>query len=225
MTRIRAVFFDLGYTLADETRLWTLWAKWLGVDPADFFAELDALIARRAHHREVFARFAPSLDLDRAKRERADQGWPPDLLSYEDLYPDAAPCLRSLKAAGYRIGVAGNQPQAVEAAVAATYLPIDVIASSERWGVSKPDPAFFARIAESAGIPANEIAYVGDRIDNDVLPALAAGMTAVFVPRGPWGTAHATWPEASRATITISDLRELPGRLAALGPVGSSLLP
>ena len=35
----------------------------------------------------------------------------------------------------------------------------------------KPDPAFFAGLVEAARCDASELAYVGDRADNDVRPA------------------------------------------------------
>ena len=51
---------------------------------------------------------------------------------------------------------------------------------------------------------------MGDRVDNDILPALAAGLVAVHIRRGPWGLLHETPPGA----IEIRSLDELP---AALG--------
>jgi FMN phosphatase YigB (HAD superfamily) len=77
--------------------------------------------------------------------------------------------------------------------------------------VHKPDPAFFARLVVEVGAPAAQIAYVGDRLDNDVLPARAAGLWAIFIRRGPWGYIHATWPEREQAHTTIETLEELPG--------------
>jgi FMN phosphatase YigB (HAD superfamily) len=79
--------------------------------------------------------------------------------------------------------------------------------------VEKPSPEFFGRVVAECGCPAAEIAYVGDRLDNDVRPALAAGFVTVFLRRGPW--AHlAPPPEVTRAHISIESLAELPGRLA-----------
>jgi FMN phosphatase YigB (HAD superfamily) len=83
--------------------------------------------------------------------------------------------------------------------------------------VEKPSPAFFARVVEAAGVAAHEIAYVGDRLDNDVLPARAAGMTAVFIRRGPWGVIHAQWAEAAQASVCIESLAELPDKLREIG--------
>ncbi len=59
-----------------------------------------------------------------------------------------------------------------------------------------------------------EIAYVGDRLDNDVLPARQAGPFAVFLIRGPWGFVHAQRPEASQANAKITGLKDLVAVLA-----------
>ena len=76
------------------------------------------------------------------------------------------------------------------------------------WGLSKPDPAFFARIADELALPPEEIAYVGDRVDYDILPAAAAGMFTVHLRRGPWGVIQAAWREAATADATAADLDE-----------------
>jgi len=85
---------------------------------------------------------------------------------------------------------------------------VDFVGSSERWGVEKPDAGFFARVVESAGVPAGEILYVGDRVDNDVVPALAAGLQAVRIRRG----GHAQ-VESPSGVVTIGSLSELPEAL------------
>ena len=83
------------------------------------------------------------------------------------------------------------------------------VASSARWGVEKPDLGFFRLISEELGIEPARIAYVGDRLDNDVLPAKAIGMRAVFIRRGPWGYLHSRRPEAAAADLRIDDLGSL----------------
>jgi FMN phosphatase YigB (HAD superfamily) len=212
---VRAVCFDVGETLIDETRHWLEWADFLGVPAMTLFTAIGVTMERGQSLRRVFEIFRPDMDPGTARKMRAAQGWIYDFAA-KDLYPDALPCLTALRAAGYKILIAGNQPIEAEAALARLGLPADVIASSAGWGVAKPDPAFFAKIADAAGMPAESIAYVGDRLDNDVLPSLAAGMTAVFVRRGPWGWMHAERPEIEQAHIRLADLSELPDRLAAL---------
>ena len=129
--------------------------------------------------------------------------------------PDAVPTLARLRAAGYGIGLAGNQPAEAEAEIRALGLTVDFVASSARWRVEKPDPAFFQRIVAESGAAPDEIIYVGDRLDNDVLPAIAAGMTGVLLRRGPWGVIHAAWPEAELAHARLESLDELPDWLIA----------
>ena len=90
---------------------------------------------------------------------------------------------------------------------------VDLVGSSARWGIEKPAPEFFARIVEEADADAAEIAYVGDRVDNDVLPAAAAGLVAVHVRRGPWGLLQPTPPEAA---LGLDDLASLSQKLASL---------
>ncbi len=209
---IKAVFFDVGETLVDETRSWGAWADFLGVPRLTFFACLGAVIERGEHHRNVFDLVAPGLDLEQARLEKRERGFF-DGFELEDFYPDAIACLRELKARGYSIGLSGNQPTQAEDTLRDLELGVDFIASSSSWGFEKPDPRFFQKIIEVTRLEASEIAYVGDRLDNDVLPALEAGMVSVFIRRGPWGFLHANKPEVSRAHIRLESLIALPDAL------------
>jgi HAD superfamily hydrolase (TIGR01549 family) len=212
---LRAVFFDVGETLIDERRMWHGWAAYLGVPVDEFMAAFEDVIAHGEDHRRVFDRFGPGFDVAAARRERAAAG-DDEMFGAQDLYRDAVPCLRELRARSYRIGIAGNQPDGAVAALQALDLAADVIVSSASMGVAKPAAEFFTRLVEMAGVPASEIAYVGDRLDNDILPARAAGMTTVFLLRGPWAKAHARQPEARLADITLDNLIELPDALSGL---------
>lgn len=78
------------------------------------------------------------------------------------------------------------------------------------WGVEKPDLRFFERIATELDLPPAEIAYVGDRVDNDIRPAAAAGMRAIFIRRGPWAWIQAPRDDPPEAAATIASLAELP---------------
>ncbi len=212
---VRAVCFDVGETLIDETRHWLEWAEFLGVPAMTLFTAIGVTMERGQSLRRVFEIFRPDMDPGTARKMRAAQGWAYDFTA-RDLYPDAIPCLTALREAGYKVLIAGNQPVEAEAALVRLNVPADLIASSAGWGVAKPDPGFFTKVIDAAGMPAESIAYVGDRLDNDVLPSLAAGMKAVFVRRGPWGWMHADLPEMDRAHIRLTSLLDLPERLAAL---------
>jgi FMN phosphatase YigB (HAD superfamily) len=195
---VTAIVFDVGETLVDETRAWRETAAFGGVPEFTLFGVVGGLVARGEDYRRVFELlgFAPPRVAD------VEPG---------DFYPDAVPCLERLRAAGYAIGLAGNQPVRAREALADCGLDVDFIATSGEWGVEKPSPEFFLRVCEEAGRAPSEIAYVGDRVDNDVEPARRAGMTAVFIRRGPWGYLHAE--AAGAAHVRIESLDELPGAL------------
>ena len=211
---VRAVVFDVGETLVDETRPWSWWADRLGVPRLTFLAALGAIIGRDGHFREVFELFRPGFDFHAELDAAVADGYEP--VTGADLYPDAVACLQALHDAGYEVGVAANQPSTTEAVVHALGLPLALVASSETWGVAKPQGGFFERIVTELGRPAEEIAYVGDRLDNDVRPAAAAGLKAVFVRRGPWGWIHAGRRRPREAALIVETLAELPDALGRL---------
>jgi HAD superfamily hydrolase (TIGR01509 family) len=189
---VEAVVFDVGETLVDETNMWIRVAEAGGVTPLTLMAGLGATIAQGRPHDDVWQLLGI---------EPAAGTW-----TLDDWYPDALPCLERLRTVGLRVCAAGNTPASVEDELREH---VDAVASSSSWGVSKPSAAFFERIVELAGVTAERIAYVGDRVDNDVLPALAAGMVAVHIRRGPWGYLQSP-PEGA---VRIRSLDELPAAL------------
>ena len=204
MPSLKAVFFDVGETLVDEERWWRVLAERAGVQPHVVWAALGVTIERGEEHNALWSH------IDVPRPETWWQEIPYDL---GDLYPDAIPCLEETRALGLRVGIVGNQTAAMERWAREAVLPADVISSSASLGVSKPDPGFFLRIVELGGCMPAEVAYVGDRVDNDVLPAAAAGLVAVHVRRGPWGRLQRTPPDAA---FGLEDLASLPQALASL---------
>jgi len=221
---VTAVFFDIGETLVDETEPWSRWADWIGVPRLTLFAALGAEVARPAPRTGLHPRrpllhrlvqlVRPDIDFEAflAEHGRNEAGF-----TVDDIYPDALPTLLAVRELGYRVGIAGNQPPLADGVIRASGLPFEWLLISALERVHKPDPAFFARITEVSGLPASSIAYVGDRVDNDVIPAHQAGMHAVHVRRGPWGVLQADWPGSECARLRLVSLAELPDRLAELG--------
>jgi HAD superfamily hydrolase (TIGR01662 family) len=185
---IRAVWFDVGEVLIDETREYGTWADWLGVPRHTFSAVFGAVIARGQDYRDVFQVFRPGFDLDAERQKRIDAGTG-EALDENDLYPDARPCIQQLKDAGYFVGIAGNQTARAGDYLRKLDLPADIIATSDDWGVAKPNSTFFQRLIAVSGQRPDEIVYVGDRLDNDIFPARAAGLQTAWVRRGPWANA------------------------------------
>src|SRR5919198_5351532 len=191
---VKAVFFDVGETLVDETRYWAAHAERLGVTPHVVWAALGAVIARGEHHRHIFELL----------------GGEPDgevVYAREDFYPDALPCLERLHGAGYFVGIAGNQSTQLEEWAHGQELPVDIVASSASWGVEKPSREFFARVVAATGAAPHEVAYVGDRVDNDVVPAGGAGVVPLQIRPRPWAYLQ---PAPGVGTLRIRSLDELP---------------
>jgi len=183
---VRAVWFDVGETLIDESREYGTWAEWLGVPRHTFSAVFGAVIARGGDYRDVFQHFRPGFDLEKERQARLDAGIG-EFLNGHDLYPDARECLAALREAGYFVGVAGNQTARAGRFLRDMNLPCDLLATSDEWGAAKPDAGFFDNLVTVSRHERGEIAYVGDRLDNDIAPAARAGLVTVWVRRGPWG--------------------------------------
>ena len=189
---VEAIVFDVGETLIDETRAWEAAADAAGVPRFTLLGVVGGLAARGEHHTRAWE----LLGVD-----------PPAVaFAAVDFYADTRPCLERLRGR-FRVGAVGNTSAETEELLRPH---VDFVGSSARWGVEKPSAAFFERLAAEAGAAPERIAYVGDRVDNDVEPALAAGMVAVQVRRGPWGFLH----EPPAGAIRIGSLDELPEALA-----------
>ncbi|ELP65383.1 hypothetical protein STRTUCAR8_07445 [Streptomyces turgidiscabies Car8] len=147
--------------------------------------------------------------MEREKRAGAGH---PEAFDETDLYEDVRPVLTQLRADGLWLGIAGNQTVRAGKILRELFSDdVDLIGTSDDWGASKPDPEFFHRVAEVVPFADDEILYVGDRVDNDLRPAVAAGMHTALVRRGPWATIQWQTDEAKKLpTFRIESLDELP---------------
>lgn len=204
----RWVGLDVGETIIDESRVWTAWADELGIPRLTFMAAFGAVLDRGLDFRHVFDLVGvPDWRTHMDAVEARFGGFQP-----VDLYPDALRAMDRLRALGYRVAIVANQPAVRSEELWALGVRPDVMAMSDEWGVRKPDPAFFARTLELMGGPSPmDVAYVGDRVDNDVLPAAAAGMRAVWLRRGPFGVITGVAP--AEAVLVVDSLDELAQRI------------
>jgi HAD superfamily hydrolase (TIGR01549 family) len=208
LSEVRAVIFDVGETLIDETREYGTWADWLGVPRHTFSAVFGAVLARGEDYRHVFQHFRPDFDLAAERQARLDAGLG-EYFNSHDLYPDARPALHALRDAGYFVGIAGNQTARAEQFIRELHLPTDFITTSDELKAEKPDPDFFHRLVAQTPFAPGQVLYVGDRLDNDVRPARAAGLATAFIHRGPWANAYPLEPSDVGPDLVLEDLREL----------------
>lgn len=87
----------------------------------------------------------------------------------------------------YLLGIIGNQPAAVRRRIEderlAGLFPVQAI--SAEMGMRKPDLRFYLAALAMAQCQPDEAVMVGDRLDNDIFPARALGMTTVRLKIGP----------------------------------------
>lgn len=87
---------------------------------------------------------------------------------------------------GYNLGIIANQVRGLEQRLDSWGLLkyFKVIVSSSEVGVSKPDKLIFEKAFELSGcLPQNSV-MVGDRIDNDIIPAKSVGMKTIWIKKG-----------------------------------------
>lgn len=206
------IVFDVGEVLIDETRVWSVWADIVGVSPLTLGAVLGAAIVQGLDWVDAMAELAPNLQWQEfeAEHEQRYGGF-----TMDDLYPDVRPCMAALVDAGFMVVVAGNQPARRRAQLTALDLPVTALATSEDLGAEKPAPAFWEAMMTLADAddPAG-VLYVGDRIDNDILPASDHGLRTCWLRRGPWGRLQEPSDDVS-IDLVLEGLGELPTLLEA----------
>ena len=123
-------------------------------------------------------------------------------------FPETAPTLRLLKDAGLRMGVVTNRPMSavqLRANFNDVGLPdvFEVIITSLDIGFRKPHHSIFQAALVSLEIHAKDTAFVGDKLELDVLPPVAMGMKAVHL------TDQAMPQDAYFSIRTLSELLHL----------------
>ncbi len=176
-SNISWIFFDVGSTLVDETEAYNHRIH-------DAISGTDISFEQFQQKRVFFAKQNLKGDLEALKFFGLEKT--PWHTEDEVPYPEAEEVLRYLKEKGYRLGVIANQSLGTAERLANWGLLnyIDVVAASAEFGVAKPDPAIFERAFRLAGCQAQEAVMVGDRLDNDIIPAKKLGMKAIWVKQG-----------------------------------------
>lgn len=195
--RPKWIFVDVGSTLVDETEAYNHRARDMIAGTNITFKEFDDM-------RIVFAR--QGLDGNSETIRHFGLTKTPWHSEDEVPYPDACDTLTELKARGYRLGIIANQNPGLEKRLEDWGLRqyFDVIVSSAEIGYAKPDREIFEKAFEMAGCTAEESVMVGDRLDNDMLPAKEIGMKTVWMKSG-----LAKYQTSEIADFQIQSLGEL----------------
>jgi len=188
---IEWVFLDVGGVLfSDGSYFTSLYDAIASAAPGTTRAAYDARFdALRAAQDEPFsealvAAFVPDAARHAQIREAADAHWESQGYSADELYPEVPETLRALSSR-YKLGCITNhfswvRDRARDAGFADL---VDLWAISAELGVEKPDPAIFAHALREAGVAADRVVMVGDRLDRDIAPAKALGMRTLWLLR------------------------------------------
>ncbi|MCR5283320.1 MAG: HAD family hydrolase [Lachnospiraceae bacterium] len=170
---IKWLFFDLGATLVDESDVYKSRCDYVirqsGVDPVEFMNRVCE-VAKTSATPIITA--AKAYDVVLPKWDN----------SLEKLYEGAAGVLGGLYGR-YKLGIIANQTLGTQERIDHWGIGkyFDVVVASAEAGCAKPDPKIFSMALEKAGCSAAEAVMIGDRLDNDIVPAKKLGMKTIWV--------------------------------------------
>jgi len=100
-------------------------------------------------------------------------------------FPDVLPALAELRERGLTLVVASNWDCSLPDWLGSAGITdlVDGVVTSAEVGAPKPNPRVFERALAIAGAAPSEALHAGDKVDNDVEGAAAAGIRAVLVQR------------------------------------------
>lgn len=200
MKNIKWIFFDIGSTLVDESvafrkRVEKTVAN-TNVSYDDFY---NKMVEISRYNQKGYQKALEYYGLFMVPWNSDD----------EFVYPESEECLSKLSKK-YKVGIIANQTfgskERLEKMGLLKY--IDLVVTSAEEGAAKPDLRIFEIALRKADCKAEETVMVGDRIDNDIVPANKIGMKTVWIKQGLGGLAVPMTQE-EQPTYTISHLSEL----------------
>ncbi|HEM3702092.1 TPA: HAD family hydrolase [Streptococcus suis] len=180
---IEWIFFDLGSTLLDEESAYSYY-----IDKCvKKLQSLDIEISADSYKKKMVEYAHRLLDPIHATWQYFAPTEPRPLWTNEGvrLYPETIDVLEKLSQ-NYRLGIVANQSTGIRELLKVwgivSYFQLIIL--SEEVGLSKPDTTILTLALQKANIPADRVVYVGDRYDNDILPAKSLGMYTVRILTG-----------------------------------------
>lgn len=216
MAHRQYLFFDLGWTIEDETeaqvdraRKSCMALRGLGIDasPDEFLRRQEDGARRFEPSVYRYALRSYGLSESQVCEVLEYAGWDKRLLR---LYDDAVVVLEEL-ARDHFLAIIANQSPGTEERLERYGIRglFNLVFASAELGLSKPDSEVFRRAREAAGCPAGEAWMIGDRIDNDVRPARALGWHTVRIMHG-YNRMQVPGGEGDSPDHTVSTLNEIP---------------
>ncbi len=181
---IKWIFFDVGSTLVDENGSHR-------VRFADAAKEIKKVCGKDISYDE----FCILMNEGAEKRERSPFHYALKKFGVtkkyaysnegETLYPEAKETVEQIKSE-YNIGIIANQPKGLSLRIKEFGLLgyIDAVFGSDDVGYKKPDVDFYRYALKETDCRPDEAVMIGDRLDNDIMPAKKAGMKTIRIMQG-----------------------------------------
>ena len=176
MSDIKYLFFDIGSTLVDESECVKKRCEVIiesnNIDRQEFYDRVEECAKTDSYAVRTAALYYGA-EIPR---------W---YGKFEKLYPDTKMILEILSQK-YKLGVIANQVAGTKDRLDNWGIGkyFDVVVASAEAECAKPDLKIFNLALEQAGCKPNEAVMIGDRLDNDVVPAKQLGMKTVWVRQG-----------------------------------------
>lgn len=200
LENIKWLFFDVGSTLMNETKAYEHRMRDMAEAVNKPFEEIYEMALN-------FYRQNKKGDLETARL----LGLPKPIWHREDevLYEDAADCLER-QSKKYKIGIIANQSPGTKERLAQHGIIqyIDLVVASAEEGVAKPDKRIFEIALERGSCKPDEAVMIGDRIDNDIVPANLLGIHTIWVKQG-FGKYWTISQDIEKAEFVVDNLTEL----------------
>ena len=203
---MKVLFFDVGYTLVNEDAVWdarcrqqaqTDEAKKLGLSAADIYHEIEiASISRKPQFRTLIDKY----NFKEVVPYRTE---------LEKLYEKVPVVIKQLSQK-YELGIIANQLDGLKERLEDFGLLqyFNYIISSWDVQVMKPDIRIFECALDKTNCTPQEACMIGDRLDNDILPAKSLGMKTVWIKQG-FGALQKPLSKSEEPDYTINNLAEL----------------
>ena len=129
--------------------------------------------------------------------------------SLEKLYEPVPDVLSALHGK-YKLGIIANQSLGTQERIDNWGIGkyFDVVMASAEAGCAKPDPKIFIAALDKAGCETSEAVMIGDRLDNDIIPAKRLGMKTVWVRQG-YAVYQSIDDESKRPDYIVDSIEEL----------------
>lgn len=200
LENIKWLFFDVGSTLVDEHLAYEHRMREMAdLANTTYSSVYETAMTFYKQNKKGDLETAKLLGVELPKWHKED----------EILYSDTTKCLEILSGR-YKIGIIANQSLGTKTRLEQHGILqyIDLVIASAEEGVAKPDKRIFELALNRSNCKPGDAVMIGDRIDNDIVPAKLMGMRTIWIKQG-YGQYWNITDDAEKADRMVHSLIEI----------------